>query len=211
MTETMSLDALKESLEESGASSQMITKHTVDLKTNPSKTTLTRTHSDVSNALKELFIHSYAKLQNKDLHNVLEKKGSDFREEVQNNMTNIMQGIESLTSKWEILLADMGHDISENYSKPAKVELEPKTPQEIIYLNIIQALDYFCIVQDNLWIANEQDMADKQRVLSSVTKNINNFAHSAKTKANVLRRIRSAKSVEDLTSSKKPTVETADA
>lgn len=211
MTETMNLDALKESLEESTASSQLIAKHTVELNTNPSKTTLTRTHPDVSSALKELFIHSYAKLPNKELHKVLEKKGSDFREEVQNNMNNIMEGIENLTSKWEMMLADMGHDIIRQYSNPAKVELEPKTPQEIKFLNIIQALDDFCIVQDNLWIANEQDMSDKQRVLSSITKNIGNFAHSARTKANVLRRIRSAKSVEAITMSKKPTAEQEDA
>jgi hypothetical protein len=198
MTETITLDGLKEALEESGSSSQLIAKKSISLKTNPSKTTLSRTHNDASNAMKELFIHSFAKLQDRGLHEVLHKKGTDFREEVQNNMSNITQDIEKLTTKWEVYLADMGHEINSNYSNPATVELEPKTPQEIMYLKIIETLDWFCVIQDNMWMANEQSMDSKQQVLRSVTKKIHNFVHSAKTKANVLRRIRSAKSIQEL-------------
>jgi hypothetical protein len=113
-------------------------------------------------------------------------------------MSNITLDLEKLTTKWEVLLANQGHMIISEYSHPVTVELEPKTPQEIDYLKIIETLDWFCVIQDNLWMANEQPMANKQQVLNSVTKKINGFVHNVKTKANVLRRIRAAKSMQDL-------------
>lgn len=188
----LTLDELRKNLSVADSSSQIIEERIITLNTNPAKHTLAWSNEDISRAFRELFMHSYAKLGNKLSQGDFDQKASNYRNEVAKNMANVLTGIQHLTTKWENELVELEHPINDNYSNPIVVKLNPSTPEEHDFIRIIEALDYFVIVQDNLWMAKGETLEQKQKVQQSVNKRISALVSNARVKSKTLRNLRLA-------------------
>jgi hypothetical protein len=186
----LSMDELRKSLATVDGGSQIIEERVITLKTNPSKHTLSWSLEDISRAFKELYMHSYVKLGNKEKQNALDTKADMFRTEVLQNLKNVKSGLVALTTKWEQELVELEHNINSNYSNSVEVTLNPATPQEHDFITIIENLDYFIIIQDNLWMAKGESIAAKNRTQQSVNKRISALVTSARTKSRIIRNLR---------------------
>lgn len=190
-TSPLSVKELSEALSGPDGSSQIIEERVITLKTNPAKHTLGWSNEDIGRAFNELFMYSHAKLGDKESQAIIDEKGKMYREEVISNMENVVKGIHALTTKWELELAELEHSINKNYSNPVEVKLNPSTPEEHDYIGLIEALDYFVIIQDNLWMAKSETIEAKQRVQQNINKKISSFVSNARSKAKILKSIRS--------------------
>jgi hypothetical protein len=186
----LSISELRDSLKGPGGSSQIVEERIITLKTNPSKHTLGWSNEEIARAFKELFMHSYAKLNDKDKQIALDEKANMYRDEVIHNMQNVSKGILALTTKWEQELAELEHRINNKYSNPIEVTLNPSTPQEHEFISLVEAFDYFVIIQDNLWMAKSESIEAKNRVQQAINKKISSFVSNARTKARIIRNIR---------------------
>lgn len=192
------ISQLKENIYSTNANSHLIQNCTLSLKTNPSKYTLARGYEQIKNAFLEIFLLSHSKFHNdNERQELLREKADHVRAEITSNMAKINKGLNLLTTKWEEELAIHEYKINDNYTNPIEIDFSIKVPEERDYLKLIESLDYFIIVLDNLWHYKEQTIEDKQRVTGDVINKFTGLVRNATLKAGVLRKIRLKKDLED--------------
>lgn len=142
------------------------------LRTMPAKRAFANEQATISKVFPELFLYSYRKLKQKSVRDKYSAKAEMHRKQIRSQLKNIRQNIAKLTEKWQALLGEMQYEINTNYSAPARISLEYKTPEEREFYDIITSMDFLFVVMDNLWQAKELDLDKKNSVTTNVVSQI---------------------------------------
>ena len=189
MNQAITPEDLIKSLETDPNSQIQVTQN-VTLRTNPAKHTLAKEYQRIPRAIVELFLKSHQKMTNTEDTLAYNQKADSYRKEVAAQINNIREDMEKLTSKWEIILAEMGHSIETNYNNTQTIQVQITAPEERDFYDLIETMDHLLVVMDNLWFAKEQSLEDKQRVTGHLVKAMAGLGANSERKAKALIRLR---------------------
>lgn len=176
-------------LDEGKNSSQLLTFKELIIKTNPSKRIIAMTHEGIHDGMKTVFVFSYKSIRNDDVRKAYEAKTEDIRREVTNQLKNISNNLDRLISNWSEEIKLLGCSVSLKYTNPVIVKVRIGCPEEHIFWDLVEKLDYLIIIMENLWHHKGLSMQNKQEVLPKLTKQFNSFAINLNHRARAVRKM----------------------